>query len=452
MQVIASLLLSLATAQVDADVPSGNPARTATATDPAAAWLAGHADALLVFYRELHANPELSLEEHATATTMATVLESVGFEVTPGIGGTGVVGVLRNGEGPTVLVRCDMDALPIVERTGLPYASTKSVEREDGGQVGVMHACGHDVHMSVWAGTASALAAARESWSGTLVFVAQPAEELGMGAKAMLEDGLYERFPKPDYALALHAKAEIAAGKVGTVSGWALANVDTVDILVRGEGGHGSAPHRTKDPIALAARIVMGLQTIVSREVAPLQPAVVTVGSIHGGTKHNIIPNEVKMQLTVRSYDPGVRQQLLDAIVRTAEHEARAAGFPEGILPVVEISDTQETPATWNTPELVVRVDAAIERALGSGTIVEAGQVMGAEDFGRYGPAAGCPSYLFWLGTSNPAEIAAAEAGAGPWPPSVHTDRYGAPDPVPVLDTGVRAMTAAVLELLPVTD
>ena len=431
MHVIASLLLAVAVPQT------------------AERWLDAHPDDLLALYTDLHTHPELSLQEHRSAALLAARLRESGFEVTEGVGGTGVVGVLRNGEGPTVLLRCDMDALPIVERTGLPYASVVTAPGSEGGEVGVMHACGHDVHMSVWAGTAAALAADRAAWSGTLVMIAQPAEELGMGAKAMLDDGLLERFPKPDYALALHAKAEIAAGKVGTVSGWALANVDTVDILVRGEGGHGSAPHRTKDPIALAARIVMGLQTIVSREVAPLQPAVVTVGSIHGGTKHNIIPNEVKMQLTVRSYDPGVRQQLLDAIERVAVNEGRAAGFPEDLLPVVEVSDTQETPATWNTPELVARVDAAIEARVGAGTIVEAGQVMGAEDFGRYGPAAGCPSYLFWLGTSDPAAIAAAEAGEGPWPPSVHTDRYGAPEPAPVLTTGVRAMCAAVLELAP---
>ncbi len=415
---------------------------------PAAAWLENNLDALTATYKELHAAPELSLEESASAARLAKQMRGLGFEVTEGVGGTGLVAVLRNGEGPTVLVRCDMDALPIVEKTGLAYASTVTSKREDGTEVGVMHACGHDVHMSVWLGTAGVLSSSRDSWQGTLLMIAQPAEELGVGAKAMLDDGLLQRFPKPDYALALHAKAEIAAGHVGSVSGWALANVDTVDITVRGQGGHGSAPHRTHDPVALAARIVMGLQTIVSREVAPLQPAVVTVGSIHGGTKHNIIPNEVKLQLTVRSYDPGVRQQLLDAIVRVAENEGRAAGFPDELLPVVDISETMETPATWNTPALVSQIDQAIDAALGAGTIVEAGQVMGAEDFGRYGPAAGCPSYLFWLGTSDPEEVRLAEAGEGLWPPSVHTDGYGTPQPRVVLQTGVRAMSAAVLNLL----
>jgi hippurate hydrolase len=415
---------------------------------PAASWLENNLDALTVTYKELHAAPELSLEESVTAARLAKQMRGLGFEVTEAVGGTGLVAVLRNGEGPTVLVRCDMDGLPIVERTGLEYASAVKSKREDGTEVGVMHACGHDVHMSVWLGTAGALSASRDSWKGTLLMIAQPAEELGVGAKAMLDDGLLERFPKPDFALALHAKAEIAAGHVGSVSGWALANVDTVDITVRGMGGHGSAPHRTHDPVALAARIVMGLQTIVSREVAPLQPAVVTVGSIHGGTKHNIIPNEVKMQLTVRSYDPDVRQQLLDAIVRVAENEGRAAGFPEDLLPQVHISDTMETPATWNTPALVTRVDRAINAELGAGTTVDAGQVMGAEDFGRYGPAADCPSYLFWLGTSLVSEIELAEAGEAPWPPSVHTDGYGTTEPGKVLATGVRAMSAAVLDLL----
>ena len=399
-------------------------------------WLAGELDGLTRLYQELHADPELSFAEERSAARMRAVLEGAGFTVTAGVGGHGVVGVLANGAGPTLLMRCDMDALPIREETGVGYAS-----RNDG----VMHACGHDVHMTAWSGAARFLAAHRERWSGTLVCIAQPAEERGSGARAMLADGLYERFPKPDFCLALHVKAELPVGAIGSCAGYALANVDSVNVLVRGKGGHGSTPHLTHDPVVLAARIVLGLQTIVSREIAPDAPAVVTVGSIHGGAKHNIIPDEVKLELTVRSYAPEVRARLLAAIERTALHEARAAGFPESLLPEVRVL-TESIDATYNDPALVARLDAAIGRALGAAALMPIAPVMGGEDFGMYGPAAGCPAYLFWLGVTPRARWQEAQDG-GAAVPAVHTSRF-TPEPRGSLRTGVTALVAAALDLL----
>lgn len=417
----------------------------ACAQTPAApAGLERDLDGLVALYRELHAAPELSFQEAKTAARMAQVLRESGYEVTEKIGGHGVAGVLQNGEGPTLLIRCDMDALPIVEETGLDFASQVRVPG-DGGEVGVMHACGHDVHMTVWSGVARRLAAERGSWSGRLILVAQPAEERGSGARAMLEDGLYERVGKPDFCLALHVSAELPSGAIGSRPGYALANVDSVDVLVRGKGGHGSTPEVTHDPVVLAARIVVGLQSIVSREISALEAAVVTVGSIHGGSKHNIIPNEVKLQLTVRSYTPEVRSHLLAAIERTAVNEARAAGFPEDLLPAVTVLD-ESIGATYNDPELAARADAAILRALGPGSVMPKAPVMGGEDFGLFGPAAGAPAYLFWLGVTEPARWQAAQDG-GPAVPSVHTSRF-APQARESIRTGVLAMTAAALELL----
>lgn len=399
-------------------------------------WMARELDGLTRLYEELHAAPELSFAEEATAGRMAELLRNAGFEVSERVGGWGVVGVLRNGAGPVLLLRCDMDALPIQEETGVAYASQRP---------GVMHACGHDVHMSTWVGAARYLAEQRATWSGTLVCIAQPAEERGSGARAMIADGLFTRFPVPDAALALHARAELPVGTIGARPGFALANVDSVDVVVRGRGGHGSTPHLTHDPVVLAARIVLGLQSIVSREVEPGKPAVVTVGSIHGGTKHNIIPNEVKLELTVRSYEPEVRAQLLAAIERTALHEARAAGFPEDLLPRVEVLP-ESIGATFNDPALVERANRAVESWLGPGSVREVEPVMGGEDFGMYGPAAGCPAYLFWLGVTPPAAWMAAQEG-GPPVPAVHTSRF-TPEPRGSLRSGVTALVAAALELL----
>lgn len=405
---------------------------------------------LIELYHHLHRNPELSYQEKATSARMAAELKTAGFEVTTNVGGYGVVGVMKNGEGPNVLVRTDLDALPIVEATGVPYASKVKVKDEHGTEVGVMHACGHDVHMTVWTGTARMLARYKNRWQGTVIMVGQPAEERGGGARAMLEDGLYTRFPRPDYALALHVDAALEAGKVGWTSEYCLASVDSVDITVRGVGGHGAYPHGTKDPIVLAARIVLALQTIVSREVRPLDPAVVTVGSIHGGTKHNIIPPEVKMQLTVRCYKDEVREQIIAAIKRICEHEARSAGVPENLLPIVEVDDKERTPATYNDPELTKRAVASFDRYLGIPGIhiVPRDAEMGGEDFSRYSRAhEQTKGLMFRLGSVHPDKMAAAKESGTPLP-TLHSPSY-APLPRPTITTGVRAMTGAVLDLMP---
>jgi len=401
---------------------------------------------LFEFYKHLHANPELSFHEAQTATRLASELKQAGFEVSTGVGGFGVVAVLRNGPGPTVLVRTDLDALPVKEQTGLPYASQVITKDDAGNEVSVMHACGHDIHMTTLVGTARALAAEKSAWNGTLVLIGQPAEERGSGARAMLADGLFTRFPKPDYCLALHDKSDLPAGTVGTTPGAALANVDSVDITVRGVGGHGSAPETAKDPIVLASQIVLALQTIVSREISPHDPAVVTVGSIHGGTKHNIIPDEVKLQLTVRSYNETTRAKLLAAIKRIAHGQALAAGVPEGLLPEVRFSEDQ-TPATYNDPSLTERVTKAMRKVLPADRIVTVKPVMGGEDFSEYGRTADkIPICLFWLGGVKQETYDAAHREGKPLP-SLHSP-FWAPDPEPTIKTGVTAMTAAVLDLM----
>jgi amidohydrolase len=410
---------------------------------------------LLETYRHLHANPELSLHEEKTAAYVAGRLRELGFEVTEHVGAYpdphvtpyGLVAVMKNGDGPTVMVRTDLDALPVEEATGLPYASTVRTRNDAGVEVGVMHACGHDVHMTSFLGTATLLSRMKDRWSGTLVMIGQPAEELGMGARAMLADGLYERFPRPDFAIALHAEATLPAGKVGYRSEYALANVDSVDITVYGEGGHGAYPQTTRDPIVIAARIVVALQTIVSREISPLDPAVITVGSFHGGSKHNVIPDEVHLQLTVRSYEAEVREHLLEGIRRVAENVARSADVPEGKLPLVEIAEEEYTPATYNDPELTNRVVQVFQKTLGPENVVEVAPVMGGEDFGRYSLANHeIPTVLFWLGTVPPDRARAARA-EGTHLPSLHSSQF-APAPERTIATGVLATTSAVLDLM----
>jgi hippurate hydrolase len=397
-------------------------------------------------YRHFHTHPELSLKEAQSAARIAAELESLGFAVTRGIGGHGVVAVMERGGGPTVMLRGDMDALPVEEQTGLPYASRVVAEDHLGNTVPVMHACGHDVHMTALVGVARRLAAMKDRWRGTLLLIAQPAEELGMGAKAMLEDGLFERFPRPDYALALHTAADLPAGHIGYAPGWAYANVDSVDILVKGRGGHGSRPESTKDPVVLAAYIVTALQTLVSREVPPGAPAVVTVGSIHGGTKHNIIPDEVRLQLTVRSFTDEVRAQLLEGIERIAVGQARSAGLPEELWPKVTLSD-EFTPSGYNDPGLTERIVKVFESRFGAARVHRREPVMGGEDFGRYGrEEPRIPSLLFWMGSVAAERVEAAARGGEPLP-SLHSSRF-APLPEPTLKTGVEAMTAAALELL----
>jgi hippurate hydrolase len=398
---------------------------------------------LEAFYRRLHKSPELSLAEFRTSALLAEELTKLGFKVTTKFGGTGVVGVLENGKGPTVLVRTDMDALPVTEKTGLPYASTVRTRDKQGNEVGVMHACGHDMHMTCAIGVARVLTALKDSWKGTLIVIGQPAEEIGTGARLMLEAGLFKKFPRPDYCLALHCDANRAHGTVGYTEGLALANVDSVDILVKGKGGHGAAPHTTVDPIVLAARIILDLQTLVSRETSPTDPAVVTVGSIHGGTKHNIIPSEVKLQLTVRSTKDKVRQHLLDGIKRIAEGCAKAANAPP---PEVKVDPSEYTPALLNDPALTRRVVGVLRGALGEKNVAARPPVMGGEDFSRYGQT-GIPIFLFWLGTVAPERVAeAGREGARPLP-SLHSELF-APVPGPAIKTGVRAMSMAVLDLL----
>jgi len=401
---------------------------------------------LFSLYQHFHANPELSFQEAKTAARLAEELKQAGFEVNTGVGKHGVVAVLKNGAGPTVLVRSDLDGLPVKEQTGLPYASTAMAKDDAGKDVPVMHACGHDVHMTCLVGVARILAKLKDQWSGTLVMIGQPAEERGGGARAMLKDGLFARFPRPDYCIALHDSAVLAAGTIGYTPGFAMANVDSVDITVRGVGGHGAHPYSTKDPIVLASQIVLALQTIVSRELKPGTPAVVTVGSIHGGLKHNIIPDEVKLQLTVRSYADDVRAQLLKAIERIARGQAVAAGLPENLMPSVEIND-DFTPATYNDPKLTARLVGVFEKWFGATNVLEQPPSMGGEDFAEYGRTdPKVPICMFSIGGVKRETYDAAKSGGKPLI-SLHSP-FWAPDPEPTLKTGVTAMTAAVLELL----
>jgi amidohydrolase len=388
-------------------------------------------------YKHLHAHPELSGHEEKTSSRLAEELRQAGYEVTTGVGGHGIVGVLRNGSGRTVLVRADMDALPIVEQTGLEYASKVRTKDDDGQEVGVMHACGHDVHMTALAGTARVLAQVKAQWQGTLVLIGQPAEERLGGARRMLKDGLFTRFPRPDFCLALHVTPEAPPGTVCYTEGYALANVDMADIIVRGVGGHGAMPHHAKDPVVLASQIVLGLQTIVSREVTPGEAAVVTVGAIHGGTKHNIIPDEVHLQLTLRSYTDEVRQQTIEGIKRIARGQALAAGIPEERLPEVRVG-TDFTPAVYNEPRLTLRLAGAWRSWLGAEQVVRRKPSMAGEDFSEYGRTAEkIPSCIFWIGAKPEGTPAV----------SLHSPLF-APAPEATIKTGVTAMTAAVLELM----
>lgn len=401
---------------------------------------------LFELYKRLHAHPELSFHEEQTSKIVAEELRKAGCEVTSGVGRFGVVGLMRNGAGPTVLVRTDMDALPVKEQTGLPYASAVTTKDAQGNEVGVMHACGHDVHMACLVGEARVLGQMKDQWHGTLVFIGQPAEEAGGGARAMLADGLFTRFPRPDYCLALHDNAELPIDSIGYTPGYAMANVDSVDIVVHGIGGHGAYPHKTKDPIVLAARIVLALQTIVSREVQPGDPAVVTVGSIHGGTKHNIIPDEVKLQLTVRSYTDAVREQILSAIKRISRGEALAAGLPEDRLPEVIVED-EFTPATYNDPVLTERLVGVFKTWFGETNVIRRQPSMGGEDFGEYGRTKEkIPVCMFTVGAVAPEAIKASERTGQPLP-SLHSPLW-APVPEPTIRTGISAMSAAVLELM----
>jgi len=392
-------------------------------------------------YMDLHAHPELSRHEVRTAAKMAEGLRALGFEVTEGVGGTGVVGLLRNGPGPVVMVRTELDALPVEEKTGLPYASQVRVKNDDGVEVPVMHACGHDVHMSSWLGAARLLAAHKERWSGTLMMLGQPAEETIAGAAAMLKDGLYTRFPKPSCALAIHDTSDLPAGKVGYNPGFTTSNADSVAITVYGKGGHGSAPETTIDPIVLGSRIVVALQTLVSRETAPGDFAVVTVGTFQAGTKNNIIPDEARLQLTVRSYKPEVRRHLLAGISRIVKGESQAAGAEK--MPLVEAYEGAN--AVYNDPELAKRAMAAVRARLGEENVIVTPPISASEDFSEFARDQ-VPIFMMWVGAADPAAYAAA-VKSGERLPSPHSPLF-APDRERTLKTAILAEATAALSML----
>ena len=418
-------------------------------------------------YKHFHQNPELSFKEGESAARMAAELEGLGFDVTTGVGddwvrkkakadagevldgvgGHGIVAVLENGDGPTLMLRADMDALPLQERTGLAYASKVVAVDYLGQEAPVMHACAHDSHMAILIGTARRLVDMKDQWSGTLVLIGQPAEEIGLGALAMLDDGLYTRFPTPDYVLATHTSGWDSAGDVTYTPAYALANVDSVDIIVKGVGTHGSAPHTGKDPIVIGAQIVNALQTLVARELDPLLSGVVTVGSFQAGYKHNIIPDQAHLKITVRSYEDSVREKLLAGISRIAEAQARSAGLPDDLMPEIRI-ESDYTPSTYNDPEMTERVMAAIRDSLGAERVYERAPSMGGEDFSQFGRTAeDVPTLIFWTGGNDPEAMRAAREGRGLAPPANHSPFF-APIPEPTLKTGVHAMTLGALELL----
>jgi amidohydrolase len=406
-------------------------------------------------YKTLHAAPELSHFEEKTSARIASELRTLGYVVSERVGtyarqewtGYGVVGLLENGNGPTVLVRTDMDALPVEEKTGLPYASTVKTKTDTGQDIGVMHACGHDIHMTCMLGTARLLAGLQDRWSGTVLMVGQPAEETIDGAKSMLDAGLYEQFRQPDYALALHNNPHLEAGKIGYTPGYFLASANSVDITIRGVGGHGSMPQQTKDPIVIAAQVVLALQSIVSREISPLDPAVVSVGSIHGGTRYNIIPDEVHLQLTVRAYKEDVRKRILASIKRITTGIAIAAGLDEDRLPVVKVNETEFAPATHNNLDLTSRLTTVFRETFGAENVVELLPIMGSEDFGRFGlDGHKIPTFMFWVGAVDPLKLVESNRTGQTLPP-LHSNQY-APLPEPTIRTGVKAMTSAVIDLM----
>lgn len=437
------------------------------AADELADAVAADYDYVFELYKHFHQNPELSFRESESAARMTAELEALGFDVTngvgddwvkkkakadagealEGVGGYGLVAVMENGDGPTVMLRADMDALPLEEKTGLSYASKVMSTDYQGQTAPVMHACAHDSHMAILIGTARRLVEMKDQWSGTLVLIGQPAEEVGLGAIAMLEDGLYQRFPEPDYVLATHTSGWDAAGDVTYTPGWALANVDSVDIIVHGVGAHGSAPQMGKDPVMIGAQIVNALQTLVSRELDPLQSGVVTVGSFQAGYKHNIIPDEAHLKITVRSYEDSVREKLLTGIRRIAIAQAKSAGLPDDLMPDVIVEDPY-TPSTYNDPEMTERVMTVISESLGQDRVYERPPSMGGEDFSQFGRTdEDIPTLIFWTGANDREALKAAREGKAPPPPSNHSPNF-APQPEPALKTGVHAMTVGALELL----
>ncbi|MFT3702113.1 MAG: amidohydrolase [Agriterribacter sp.] len=398
-------------------------------------------------YKDLHLHPELSFMEEKTSAKLATLLKENGnFTVTEKVGGFGVVAVMKNGEGPVVLIRTDMDALPVKEQTGAAFQSEVIVKNDKGESVPVMHACGHDLHMTVWTGVTRVLSQLKNKWKGTLVFIAQPAEERAGGAKAMLSDGLYTKFPLPDYALALHVNSNVQSGKVGYCGGYAMANIDMIDITVKGKGGHGAMPHQTKDPIVMAAKLIMELQTIVSREISPLDPAVITVGSIHGGSKGNIIPGEVKLELTVRSFKDEVQKKLIDRIKQTCEGVALSSGLETALYPVVTIRD-EYTPAVYNDPILAEKIGTTFTALFGKDNVIKLPPEMYSEDFGRYGrEKTPVPILMYSLGVVKEADMLASQKGERSLP-SIHSSSFF-PDTEKSIKTGILSMSSAILSLM----
>src|SRR5881398_1633014 len=410
---------------------------------------------LLTIYKDIHTHPELSTQEQRTSALLAKELKAIGCDLTENVGKYdkpdqkcfGVVGLMKNGDGPVVLVRTDLDALPVQEETGLPYASKVVTKNDKGEDVHVMHACGHDAHVSMLIGVARSLAKLRDQWHGTIIFVGQPAEEIGTGARAMLRDGLYTRWPKPNYALGFHDKADLEIDHIGVTEGYTSANVDSVDVTVHGIGGHGAYVYRTKDPIVLAAEMINQWQTIASRENNPLDPIVVTVGSIHGGTKHNIIPDEVKMQLTVRTYKSDVRDRVLKAIDEIAKGIANAGGVPVDRAPIVNVLNNQFTPATYNNPDLTKRLVAVWKNVLGADNVEIVDPTMGGEDFSEYSlPDHSIPAVDFHIGAVDPEKIVQFKK-EGKELPSLHSSKF-APVPEPTIRVGIIGMTSAVLDLM----
>lgn len=437
----AATLSSAATAQTGAA-----PASPVPQAQGIAAQIDRDMSDLMTLYRDLHAHPELSEQETATAAKLARRLKAMKFEVTEKVGGTGVVAVMKNGEGPVLLIRADMDGLPVTEQTGLPFASKVRTKTAEGIETGVMHACGHDTHMAAFIETAQLLSSRKDSWRGTLVMILQPAEEVGRGARMMLDDGLYTRFPRPTHAIAFHDAANLPAGTIGYTPGYALANVDSVDIVVRGTGGHGAYPQTTKDPIVLGARIVGALQTLISREQDPLDPAVVTVGSFIGGAKHNIIPDEAKLLLTVRSYSDENRERLIHGIERIARGEAIAAGIPDDRMPIVSLKD-EFTPAAYNPPAFANEMAGLLKTHFPEGRVIETKPSMGGEDFGRYYRAdKSINSFIFWVGGVPADQMAKAAAGQLTLP-SLHSP-FWAPEADKVIATASEAMTVLALNIL----
>jgi amidohydrolase len=414
----------------------------------------GELPGLLSTYKDIHAHPELSHQEENTSARLANELRQAGYTVTERVGkypdgsrAYGVVAILENGAGPRLLIRTDLDALPVVEETGVSYASHVKAKNAAGEEVGVMHACGHDVHVTTMIGTARALAATRTKWHGTLMLIGQPSEETVDGARAMLADGLYERFGAPNFAVALHDTNTRAAGTVAITSGPAMAGATSVDVTLRGIGGHGAMPQIGKDPIVMAGEFIVQLQTIVSRQEDPRVPTVVTIGDIHGGAKRNVIPDEVKLGLTTRTFNDKAMQIILDGIRRTAQGVALSAGVPEDRQPIVTILENESVPATYNDPALTVRVRAALAKALGARNVFDEEPIMASEDFGLFGLAGHkIPTVIFWLGAMDPEKFAAARA-AGQTLPGLHTSKFE-PIPEPTLRTGVTAMSSVATTLL----